>query len=173
MSWGLLYQVKWLTVVKDFLYLRVNPHRHLNFHVFHQELTSTTIENKAVFLRRLASSTRNTRNGVLHIWEGYQDEDAQGLTHVYDSVLLPGLLVTSQCPCHKVGPVLCFYRWNWGEICLWFPHLIWILTDPPSSLLFLPAGQIQTIQWRTLKFRASCPIELSGMMEVFYSAPVR
>ena len=75
--WGCPYQVKWLTLVKDFLCLRVNPHRHLNFCVFHQELTPTPIGTKAVFRCSLASSTRNTRNGVVHIRKGSQDQDAQ------------------------------------------------------------------------------------------------
>lgn len=137
--WGSSYQVKWLTLVKDFLYLRVNPHRHLNFCVFHQELTPTPTETKAVFLRILASSTRNTRNGVVHVWEGSRDQDARPHPGLWlcDSSWAQSCLSLPSTPAVG-GPGLMFLRWKWGEMFPQFPHLIWIfLTDLSQSYLFL------------------------------------
>lgn len=170
--WGCPYQVKWLTLVKDFLCLRVNPHRHLNFCVFHQELTPTPIGTKAVFRCSLASSTRNTRNGVVHIRKGSQDQDAQPHPGLWLWFCLgTELLVTSQLPCRRwtLSYVL---TGGTGRKCVHSSH-IW---SESSSLTFLnvtcslPAGQMQTVQWRALRFRAGCPIKLSGMMESFRSA---
>lgn len=81
------------------------------------------------------------------------------------------LLVTSQPPCCR-GTQSYVLTGGSGGKCVPSSH-IW---SESSSLTFLnltcslPAGQMQTVQWRTLRFGAGCPIKLSGMMESFHSA---
>lgn len=166
MSQGFLYQVKWLTVVRDCLAPKSQPHQHLH-HYF-------------VFIKDLHVQQSRGRQCSLEAW-----------------LILLELQGMEYCTSYKVvgtklpraHPCLCFFLGTkWAQTCPSFLTVRWakswgfadgikgkydptwaLLINPPYSLLFL-ACRIQTTQWRTLRFRGSCPIELSGMMGNFYSS---
>lgn len=121
----------------------------------------------------LASSTRNTRNGcgarLRRLLGPGCPASPRSVTLWF--FLCTELLVTSQHPCCG-GTRSHLLTCGTGGKCVPNSH-IW---SESSSLTFLnltcslPAGQMQTVQWRTLRFRAGCPIKLSGMIESFHSA---
>lgn len=88
---------------------------------------------------------------VVHIWEAPGTCPASPRSVTLWFFLGTELLVSLPV----AGPVSPSYMWNWGKCVPGFPpHLIWIFLPDLSQSVNTLQGQMQTVQWRTLRFRA-------------------